>query len=304
MKILVTGAMGFIGAHTVKNLVACGHELHGIDNLNSYYSRRLKNNRWDTLVGPDVELDVVDIWSANALDAVFKRFKPEIVIHLAAQAGVRYSLENPRAYVDANIMGTFNVLDSCQRHDVRKIVFASSSSIYENESLYAATKISTEAMVESYAKLYGIKATGLRFFTVYGPWGRPDMAPWKFTQKILNKQPIEVFNYGHMSRDFTFIDDVVHVINHVTHTEQEEAYAVHDVGRTRPRTIAELIAITGSLCGHEPHTLMMPMQRGDVLETRAEPFSGLNNDAFVDLEAGMSYFVDWYKREYGDDISQ
>jgi len=244
MKVLVTGVAGFIGMHCAKRLVARGDEVVGIDNLSPYYSVDLKRDR---LKQVPIRFHEIDIADAAALDAVFESEKPQAVLHLAAQAGVRYSLENPSAYVQTNLVGFANLLECCRRHPPRHLVYASSSSVYGNNpelpwtesqnvdhpiSLYAATKKSNELMAHVYSHLYGLHATGLRYFTVYGPWGRPDMSPMLFARAIMEDQPIQVFNHGDMQRDFTYIDDIVEGTLRVL--DRPSRSAVYNIGNHQP----------------------------------------------------------------------
>ncbi len=330
MKILVTGAAGFIGMHLAKRLLERGDEVVGIDNLNDYYSVQLKHDRLKQLDGFDnfkfIEMDIAD------RDAMAKLFKDEQfnrVMNLAAQAGVRYSLQNPLAYVDSNLVGFANILEGCRHNNVEHLVYASSSSVYGANtdmpfsvhhnvdhpvSLYAATKKSGELMAHTYSHLYGLPTTGLRFFTVYGPWGRPDMSPSLFAGAILRDEAINVFNEGKMQRDFTYIDDivegVVRVIDKVAEPNSEfdtsapdpassyAPYRIYNIGNNEPVQLMEFIETIENALGKKAEKNMMGMQDGDVVATYA------NIDALIDavdfkpatpLKDGIQKFVDWYK---------
>jgi UDP-glucuronate 4-epimerase len=330
MKILVTGAAGFIGMHLAKRLLERGDEVVGIDNLNDYYSVQLKHDRLKQLGGFDnfrfIEMDIAD------RDAMAKLFKDEQfnrVMNLAAQAGVRYSLQNPLAYVDSNLVGFANILEGCRHNNVEHLVYASSSSVYGANtdmpfsvhhnvdhpvSLYAATKKSGELMAHTYSHLYGLPTTGLRFFTVYGPWGRPDMSPSLFAGAILRGEAINVFNEGKMQRDFTYIDDivegVVRVIDKVAEPNPEfdtsepdpassyAPYRIYNIGNNEPVQLMEFIETIENAVGKKAEKNMMGMQDGDVVATYA------NIDALIDavdfkpgipLKDGIQQFVDWYK---------
>lgn len=331
MKILVTGSAGFIGMYTAKRLLEQGYEVVGLDNFNSYYDVALKQYRNDQLVDYEnfrlVEMDLAD---REGISKLFAAEKFERVIHLAAQAGVRYSIEAPFDYVDSNLVGMMTILEGCRNNDVGHLVYASSSSVYGMNpkipfstsdsvdhpvSLYAATKKSNELMAHSYSHLYGIPTTGLRFFTVYGPAGRPDMAPWLFTEAILNDQPIKVFNHGKMQRDFTYIDDivdgVVSVLSHIPAGQAEltadpskstAPYRVYNIGNNQPVQLGDFISAIEQACGKEAEKIYMPMQPGDVVRTYADiddltSVTGLSPS--TSIEAGLQKFVDWY-RLYND----
>lgn len=320
MKVLVTGAAGFIGRAVCEKLLDQGGvSLTGVDNLNDYYAVSLKHARLATLTGREGfvfhKLDLAD-W--EALDALFAEGGFDYVIHLAAQAGVRYSIQNPHVYAQSNLLGMTNMLEACRRHPVRHFVYASSSSVYgknakvpfseddrvdEPVSFYAATKKANEVMAHSYAHLYRLPVTGLRFFTVYGPWGRPDMAPWLFTEAILKGDTIKVFNHGKMQRDFTYIDDIVEgVLRVMTHipadTDQKPPYALFNIGNHNPAQLMDFIAATEAACGREAVKSYHPMQDGDVPVTYADTARlraavGFSPD--TPLAEGMQRFVDWYR---------
>ncbi len=344
MKILITGIAGFIGFHLAKRLLDDGHEVVGLDNINDYYDVDLKYGRL-TQLGIEkesishsfttsttyekckfIQLDVSD---RESIERLFADEQFGAVSHLAAQAGVRYSLENPHTYIESNIVGFINILEGCRKNGIKNLSFASSSSVYglnrsqpfkttdhtdHPVSLYAATKKSTEMMAHSYAHLYGIEITGLRFFTVYGPWGRPDMAPMLFADAILHNRPIKVFNYGKMSRDFTYIDDIidgiVKVINNPAtsnpnwdpHTPQPNSssapYKIYNIGNSQPIELMDFINILEQKLGIEAKKEMLPMQNGDVVSTYADT-TPLQEDfgytPLTSLDEGIEKFVEWYR---------
>ncbi len=309
MKVLVTGAAGFIGFHFVKRLLDRGDEVVGIDNLNDYYPVVLKEARLAQL--PPFRFLRMDIADRQALPALFESERFDAVVHLAAQAGVRYSIENPWAYVDSNLVGFMNILECCRHYPVRHLVYASSSSVYGgNEktpfseedkvdnpvSLYAATKKSNELMAGCYCRLYGMKATGLRFFTVYGPWGRPDMSPMLFASAIRAGRPIKVFNNGDMMRDFTYVDDIVEGVVRVLDKAPAQ-HEVYNIGCSRPVRLMDFISEMESALGCEAEKIMLPMQPGDVYQTYADT-SKLERDMgykpSVTLHEGIARFIDWY----------
>lgn len=313
MRILITGMAGFIGHQSARSLHADGHEILGVDNLNSYYLPRLKQARVDDLQQHGrIAFRKCDLADHDALSAVFRSFAPELVLHLAAQAGVRYSLENPHAYIQSNIVGTLNILECCRNHGKPRLVYASSSSVYGGStdlpysedhmidrpiSLYAATKKSNELMAHTYAHLYGLKTTGLRFFTVYGPWGRPDMAMWLFTDAILHNRPIKVFNRGDMYRDFTFIDDTVAGIKACLLLKDPKPYEVFNLGNHRSEKLGLLIDLIETTLGRKAERILLPMQPGDVKETwadisRARARLGFNPS--TTLRQGVPRFIEWY----------
>lgn len=316
MKILVTGAAGFIGSHSCCALTDRGHEVLGVDNLNDYYDPALKQARLARLAGQDrFSFEALDIADDAALGALTARFAPDRILHLAAQAGVRYSIENPMAYARSNLMGHLSVLEAA-RHtpSVKHLAYASSSSVYgerndspfketdavENPvSLYAATKRADELMSATYCRLYGLAQTGLRFFTVYGPWGRPDMAYWLFTKAILAGEPIKVFNNGDMQRDFTYVDDVIRTMVNIVETGSDAAtHRIYNIGGSDPRPLKDFIAAIESAVGQTAEKIMMPMQKGDVTRTSAD-VSALVRDydyaATTRMEDGVQAFVDWYR---------
>lgn len=315
-KYLITGAAGFIGMHTAKRLLDSGVKVIGVDNLNEYYDPALKNYRLEQLKPyPNFQFIKLDIADREGVANLFKEQQFTHVIHLAAQAGVRYSIVNPFSYVDSNLVGTMCILEGCRHNPVQHLVYASSSSVYgmngkipfsEDDqvdhpvSLYAATKKSNELMAYSYAKLYKIPATGLRFFTVYGPAGRPDMAPWLFTEAILNGKPIKVFNHGKMQRDFTYIDDIVEGVVRILELPPagEVPYDIFNIGNNEPIELSYFIQVIENACGKRAEKIILPMQDGDVERTFAD-VSHLEHKVFykplVRLEDGITSFVKWYK---------
>ncbi len=330
MKYLVTGAAGFIGMYSAQRLLAAGHEVVGLDNLNHYYEAALKDYRLAQLQSLDrfrfVKLDLAD---RAGVAELFRVEQFQRVIHLGAQAGVRYSIEAPFEYVDSNLVGTMTILEGCRHNQVEHLVYASSSSVYgvnpkvpfsttdgvdHPVSLYAATKKSNELMAHSYSHLYGIPTTGLRFFTVYGPAGRPDMAPWLFTEAILKGEPIKVFNHGKMQRDFTYVDDIVEGViriqdvvpsatpdwQGVDPSMSHAPYRVYNIGNNQPIELATFIDAIEQACGKTAEKIMLPMQPGDVPRTYADIGSLTEAVGFkpaTDIYIGMQKFVDWY-REY------
>lgn len=330
MTILVTGVAGFIGSYVAHDLLARGESVVGIDNLNDYYDAGLKNARIESLIAhPAFTFEKLDFADNAALQALGAEYKFDRVVHLGAQAGVRHSLENPSAYIQANMVGYANILELC-RHitDFKHLVYASSSSVYAgspetpfNEamtcdtpvSLYAATKRSNELLSQSYAHLYGIAVTGLRFFTVYGPWGRPDMAPWLFTDAILNGRPIKVFNNGDMRRDFTYIDDIVEGVisaldlapisdgtEHMRHSAAP--HRIFNLGNNKPVALMDFIHEIELATGREAEKIMLPMQDGDVIETYADLSKSRSILGFqpkTSLSEGIPKFVDWFRAYKG-----
>jgi len=314
MKVLVTGAAGFIGMHCAKRLLARGDEVVGIDNLSPYYSVQLKKDRLAQLKHPKFRFREVDIADADSLKKVFSAQSPRRVLHLAAQAGVRYSLENPGAYIQTNLVGFANLLECCRRYPPDHLVYASSSSVYganpqlpwsETQSvdhpvsLYAATKKSNELLAHAYSHLFGLHATGLRYFTVYGPWGRPDMSAFLFAQAILQGKPIQVFNHGDMQRDFTYIDDIVEGTLRVL--DRPARYAVYNIGNHQPVPLLDYIAALERAFGSEAKLEMKPMQPGDVKATYADTSALRAAVGFAPstpLDTGLARFAEWYKRYY------
>ena len=321
MKILLTGAAGFIGRATAEKLCQAGHEVIGVDNLNSYYAVELKHARLATLHHySNFRFYQVDIADYPALLDVFATEKPEGVIHLAAQAGVRYSIEHPLVYAQSNLMGMTHVLEACRRHPVQHLVYASSSSIYgkytkvpfsEEDrtdspvSFYAASKKANELMASSYSHLYGLPITGLRFFTVYGPWGRPDMAPWLFTEAILASKPIKVFNHGKLQRDFTYIDDIVEGVIRIFEQPPTgaEKHTVYNIGNHQPVELMDFIGELEKALGKEAEKTYLPMQEGDVLITYADTKKLREAIGFAPstpLKKGIKDFVDWYQAYHAE----
>lgn len=329
--ILLTGAAGFIGFHLAKRLCADGYHIVGIDNLNDYYDPALKNSRLEILEDLDgftfIKMDLSD---RDGILNLFEKYVPHIVLHMGAQAGVRYSIDNPYAYIDSNITGTLAILEGCRHFPVEHLVFASSSSVYgantkipfeEDDpvdhpvSLYAATKKSNEMMAHSYAHLYNIPCSGLRFFTVYGPWGRPDMAYFKFMNKMVKGEAIDVYNNGDMMRDFTYIDDIVEGIvqlldkapkvNTADNSVPSSAtapYRLYNIGNNEPEKLMDMISIIEEESGLKAQTNMLPMQAGDVYETYASTDKLSELTGFkprTPLRKGLKNFIKWY-REYYD----
>ncbi|MCK5874486.1 MAG: NAD-dependent epimerase [Alcanivoracaceae bacterium] len=322
MKVLVTGAAGFIGFYLARKLLDAGHYVVGLDNLNDYYDVSLKQARLDELTPyPAFRFVRLDLADRQGMAALFASEGFDQVAHMAAQAGVRYSLENPHAYVDSNLVGFVNILEGCRHHAVKHLVYASSSSVYgENGktpfaetdnvdhpvSLYAATKKSNELMADTYSHLYRFPATGLRFFTVYGPWGRPDMALFKFVRAILAGEPIDVYNHGDMARDFTYVDDIVEGVVRVmgvplAASEGPAPHRIFNIGRGQPVQLADFIAAIEQVTGRSAVRNMMPMQPGDVPVTWADTSALLAATGYrpqVALADGVRRFVDWYRRYY------
>ena len=333
MKYLVTGAAGFIGFNVVKRLCAVGHDVVGIDNINDYYDVSLKKSRLDVISQfENFKFIKMDLADTSAIADLFKTEKFNRVIHLAAQAGVRYSLENPMAYADSNLVGHLNILEGCRHNAIEHLVYASSSSVYglnkklpfstsdsvdHPVSLYAATKKANELMSHTYSHLYGIPTTGLRFFTVYGPWGRPDMALFKFTKAILEGREIEVYNNGNLSRDFTYIDDIVEGIIRISDVIPQQQldwtpengspanssapYRVYNIGNGSPVKLLDFIHAIEESLGIKAKKNMLPMQPGDVHATWAEMdefFAATGYKPNITVQAGVQRFVEWYKSYY------
>jgi UDP-glucuronate 4-epimerase len=332
-KILVTGAAGFIGFHLVKRLLKAGNSVVGVDNLNDYYDVNLKKARLALLTdNSNFHFMKTDIAQKEQTSLLFKKNEPEIVVHLAAQAGVRYSLVNPYAYLDSNLIGFLNILEECRHRNCRHLVFASSSSVYGANtlmpfsihhnvdhpvSLYAATKKSNELMAHAYASLYHLPCTGLRFFTVYGPWGRPDMALFLFTKAILEDRPIDVYNNGEMQRDFTYIDDIVEgvfrIIDkipvpnpdwHGDHPDPATSFApykIYNIGNNSPVGLLEFIHILEKQLGRKAKLNLLPIQPGDVPRTFADIDDLMRDVGFkplTSIEDGIRQFVEWYREYY------
>jgi UDP-glucuronate 4-epimerase len=333
MKLLVTGAAGFIGARVSQLLLDRGDEVVGLDNLNSYYDPKLKEARLGLLVGRrGFRFARLDLADRDGMSALFSRERFHRVVHLAAQAGVRYSLENPHAYIDSNVTGTLNVLEGCRHHGVEHLVFASTSSVYGLNtnmpftvhqgvdhplSLYAATKKANELMAHNYAALFKLPCTGLRFFTVYGPWGRPDMALFLFTRNILAGKPIDVFNYGHHKRDFTFIDDiaegVVRALDRIAAPNphwsgdnpdpatSSAPFRLYNIGNNRPVELSRYIEVLEDCLGRKAERNLLPPQPGDVPDTFADIEDLVRDVGYrpaTPVEVGVRRFVDWYRSYY------
>ena len=334
MKVLVTGTAGFIGSHVAIRLLERGDEVVGIDNMSDYYDVNLKKARLARFQdNPDYTHIQADLADRAAMEAAFSTHKPQRVINLAAQAGVRYAAQNPHVYVDSNVTGFLHVLEGCRHHGVEHLVFASTSSVYganrtmpfsEHQptehplTLYAATKKANEAMAHSYAHLYGLPCTGLRFFTVYGPWGRPDMALFLFTKAILAGEPIKVFNHGHHKRSFTYIDDIVEGVLRVLDTPAVKdpgwvarspdpgtsgvaPYAIYNIGNEEPVELLHYIEVLEECIGKSAIMEMLPLQAGDVPDTEADVsalFESVGYKPKVGIDEGIGRFVDWYRSRY------
>ncbi len=333
MKILVTGAAGFIGSTLSKRLLARGDEVIGLDNLNDYYDPTLKQARLDQLMDqPGFHFVKEDLENKPAIKQLFETTKPQRVMHLAAQAGVRYSLTNPHAYIDSNIQGTMNILEGCRHTEVEHLAYASSSSVYGANtnmpfsihsnidhplSLYAATKKANELMAHTYSHLYRLPTTGLRFFTVYGPWGRPDMSLFLFTRNILEGKPIDVFNYGNHRRDFTYVDDIVEGLIRVIDSNPQpnenwnsdapdpatsnSPYRIYNIGNNNPVELMHFIEVLEDCLGKKAVKNMLPLQPGDVPDTYADVTDLVTDMGYkpnTSVETGISNFVDWYKSYY------
>jgi UDP-glucuronate 4-epimerase len=316
MNVLLTGAAGFIGYHTARRLLADGNQVTGADNLNAYYDPRLKRARLRRLEGcPNFEFVRCDLENRASTKALFRGSRFDVVVHLAAQAGVRYSLENPHAYTGSNVTGFLNVLEGCRAAGIDRLIYASSSSVYAGNtktpfavgdpvdrpvSLYAATKRANELMAHCYSHLFGIAATGLRFFTVYGPWGRPDMAPFKFARAIDRGEPIEIYNYGKMRRDFTYIDDIVEGLARVV-ARQPAGYRLFNIGNSAPVPLMDFVHALERAFGRRARRRFLPMQPGDVLETHADVDDFWCLTGFrpaTGIEEGVRRFADWYREYY------
>ncbi|VVP82115.1 UDP-N-acetylglucosamine 4-epimerase [Pseudomonas fluorescens] len=323
MTVLVTGAAGFIGYHTVRRLCREGLEVVGIDNLNDYYSVALKHARLKRLSALDgFRFQAMDIVDKSALMALFKEQGFTEVVHLAAQAGVRYSLDNPDAYAQSNLVGFLNVLEACRHHRPAHLIYASSSSVYgannklpfsvddpvdQPVSLYAASKRANELLAHSYCHLYGLRASGLRFFTVYGPWGRPDMALFKFTEAMLKGRPIDIYNHGQMGRDFTYVDDIIESIARlrikppVPDKGADGVNRIFNIGRGMPVALMDFVQCLESALGIKAQCNFLPMQPGDVVKTWADVSALADWVGFspkVGIEEGVMQFVSWYREYY------
>ena len=319
MTTLVTGAAGFIGAYTCQALAARGERVVGLDNYNDYYDPQLKRDRVAALC-PQADIRALDLTDRDGLSALFDEVQPTRVIHLAAQAGVRYSLQNPHAYVDSNLVGFVNMLELCRHKGVQHLVYASSSSVYgdsatppfsedqrvdQPRSLYAATKAANELMAHTYAQLYGLRATGLRFFTVYGPWGRPDMAPLLFARAVLAGRSIEVFNEGRMQRDFTHVSDIVAgILGALGHPSQDATpHRVFNLGNHTPVELERFIEVIASAAGRPAQKVYKPMQPGDMVRTMADTTraqAAFGFDPATPIEAGLPPVVEWCRDYFGD----
>lgn len=319
---LITGAAGFIGFYLAKALLEKGATVIGIDNMNDYYEVSLKESRLAVLSEfSQYYFAKIDIADKDELFELFKKYKPQVVVNLAAQAGVRYSIDNPDAYIQSNLVGFFNILEACRHYPVEHLIYASSSSVYGGNrkvpfstgdqvdkpvSLYAATKKSNELMAYSYSKLYKIPLTGLRFFTVYGPMGRPDMAYFKFAKKIMIGEPIQVYNNGDMRRDFTYIDDIVTGIENIlcnppVADENEAYYKIYNIGNNRPENLMDYISVLEKCLGREAKKEFLPMQPGDVYETYADVSELMKDFDFkpaTTIEEGLSKFAEWFLEYY------
>ncbi len=318
-KILITGCAGFIGFHLTKELSRQDYNIIGIDTVNSYYDVNLKLNRLQNLKNIDnFHFYTISICDKDSLDDLFKQENFDYVINLAAQAGVRYSIEKPYKYIDSNLIGFINILEACRNNPVKHLIYASSSSVYGNStqipfstdqktdepvSLYAATKKANEVMAHSYSNLYKIPTSGLRFFTVYGPWGRPDMAYFSFTKNIFENKTIKIFNKGKMMRDFTYVDDITTAIAELIHVIPSNItpYKLYNIGNHQPVELSKFISTLEKLIGKEAKKEYLPMQKGDVVATYAETSELQNATGFfpdTSLEEGLKRFVQWYKSYY------
>lgn len=338
MKILVTGAAGFIGLHTAVKLLERGDTVVGVDNFNDYYDVSLKEGRAKVLEAYDAFTMVrIDLADREAMEALFREHDFDKVVHLAAQAGVRYSIENPHSYVSSNIVGTLHILEGCRHHGVEHLVYASSSSVYGANTtmpfsihqnvdhplaLYGASKKANELMAHTYSHLYRLPTTGLRFFTVYGPWGRPDMALFLFTRNILQGKPIDVFNYGNHKRDFTYVDDIVEgVVRTMDNTAQPNddwdsaapdpgtslaPYRIYNIGNQQPVELMRYIEIIEECLGRKVEKNLLPIQPGDVPDTWADTQDLADDVGYqpsTPIEVGIRNFIEWYLDYYGDEVT-
>jgi UDP-glucuronate 4-epimerase len=336
LKILLTGAAGFIGYHTTQLLLSRGYEVVGLDNLNDYYDVNLKKARLERLQKqPSFRFEKLDLTDRAGMAKLFEREKFARVVHLAAQAGVRYSLEDPHAYIDSNVTGTLNVLEGCRHNDVGHLVYASTSSVYGANtkmpfsvhdiadhpvSLYAATKRANELMAHNYSKLFRIPTTGLRFFTVYGPWGRPDMALFMFTRNILEGKPIDVFNHGRHKRDFTFVQDIAEGVVRVSEkpaapdpawrsdapdpSSSDAPFRIYNIGNNQPVELMRYIEVIEECVGRKAEKNFLPMQLGDVAATYADIDDLVRDVGYrpaTPIEEGVRHFVDWFCDYYNYD---
>jgi len=339
LKILVTGAAGFIGFHTSKQLLDRGDTVVGLDNFNDYYDVALKEGRAEMLAAYDnFKMARIDLADRSAMEALFAEEKFDKVVNLAAQAGVRYSIENPHSYIDSNIVGFVNILEGCRHNDVKHLVYASSSSVYGANTtmpfsvhqnvdhplaLYGATKKANELMAHTYSNLYNLPTTGLRFFTVYGPYGRPDMALFLFTKNIIEDKPIDVFNFGKHRRDFTYIDDIVEgVVRTMDHTAEpnedwdpakpdpgtsKAPYRLYNIGNQQPVELMDYIGAIEKTLGKKAEMNLLPLQPGDVPDTWADTESLANDVGYqpsTPIEVGVKNFVEWYLEFYKDELKQ
>jgi UDP-glucuronate 4-epimerase len=332
MVTLVTGAAGFIGSHVCEYLLNRGDKVVGIDNLNDYYDVGLKHSRLDKIKSDSFTFVKVDIADKEAIDEIFKKYAIRKVVNLAAQAGVRYSIENPWSYLNSNLTGFLSIIEACRYNSIEHLVYASSSSVYGANttlpfrvedtvdhplSLYAATKKANELMAHSYSNLYQLPTTGLRFFTVYGPWGRPDMALFLFTKNIIARKPIQVFNYGNHTRDFTFIDDIVEGIIRVLDNtptanpdydfsqanpaESSAPYRVYNIGNDNPVTLMDYIHAIENALGIKAEIELLPLQKGDVPDTQADVSKLITDVGFkpnTSVQDGINTFIEWYRQYY------
>ncbi|WP_338470758.1 NAD-dependent epimerase/dehydratase family protein [Niallia sp. XMNu-256] len=322
--VLVTGSAGFIGFHLSERLLNEGYHVLGLDNLNDYYDPQLKHDRLDVLKKqPNFTFIKGSLENLELLESLFDQYDLEVVVHLAAQAGVRYSLTNPHAYIQSNLVGFTNLLECCKKHQISHFIYASSSSVYggnkkipfsvsdrtdEPVSLYAATKKANELLAHTYSHLYRLPTTGLRFFTVYGPWGRPDMAIYSFTKAMIEQKPIDVYNYGDMQRDFTYIDDVIQSIFLLIKKgpPKDPLYKVYNIGNNKPVQLNHLIHLLEKELGIKAEKRLLPIQPGDVHKTYAdidELIEDIHFQPNISIEKGIKRFIQWYKQYYNPPMS-
>ena len=338
MKVLITGAAGFIGSHLTVKLLDMNYQVVGLDNLNDYYSVSLKESRLNRLTHDNFSFYKEDLQNREAVMSIFENEKPDVVINLAAQAGVRYSIENPHAYIESNVVGYINILEGCRHHNVQQLIYASSSSVYGANtslpfsvhdnvdhplSLYAATKKANELMSHTYSSLYNLSTTGLRFFTVYGPWGRPDMALFMFTKNIIEGKSIDVFNNGEMMRDFTFVDDIVESISRLIDKPAQPnnewsgdkpdpgtsyaPYKIYNIGNNSPVNLMDFIEAIEEKVGKKALKNFMPLQAGDVPATYAnveDLYRDIDFKPQTTIKDGVGKFVDWYVDYYKIDLKE